>query len=114
MTCLEARKRIYDYLKNKLPDAELKEFIEHVSKCDACMEEMRITHMVYSGVAELDSDEDSDSDLDIDGALKRQMTESRFYLLRLFVIKVMAMSVDTIVFWAVLIIFIMQMRIWLL
>ncbi len=112
MTCLDARKRIYDYLNKKLPDEELKEFIDHINGCNECMEELRITHMVYSGVAELDSDKDSD--MDIDGALKRYLSDSRFHLWRVFLVKVLAMIVDTLTFWAVIIIFIMQIRIWVL
>ncbi len=112
MTCLDARKRIYDYLNNKLPDEDLKEFIDHINGCTECMEELRITHMVYSGVAELDSDKDSD--MDINGALNRYIAESKFHLWRVFLVKIMTMVVDTIVFWAVLMIFLMQIRIWIL
>ena len=112
MTCLDARKRIYDYLNHKLSDEDLKEFIDHVNGCNECMEELRITHMVYSGVAELDSDKDSN--MDIDGALKRYIADSRFYLMRIFVMKIMVMVIDTIAFWAAVIIFIMQLRMWIL
>ncbi|OON86063.1 hypothetical protein BXO88_09520 [Oribacterium sp. C9] len=112
MTCLDARKRIYDYLNNKLSDEELKSFIAHVGSCKECMEELRITHMVYSGVAELDSDKDSD--IDIDGALKKSISDAKFRLLRGFVRKIMIMVVDTIVFWAVLVMLFMQFRVWFL
>ncbi|WP_036609201.1 zf-HC2 domain-containing protein [Oribacterium sp. P6A1] len=111
MTCLDARKRIYDYLNNKLSEDELKPFIDHVGNCKECMEELRITHMVYSGVAELDSDKDTD--IDIDGALKKSITDAKFRLFRGFVRKIMIMVVDTIVFWAVLVMLIMQFRIWI-
>ena len=64
MTCLDARKKIYDYLNNKLTDVELKDFIDHVNGCDECMDELRITHMVYRGAAELDSDADTNLNID--------------------------------------------------
>ena len=112
MTCLDARKKIYDYLNNKLTDAELKDFIDHVNGCDECMDELRITHMVYRGAAELDSD--VDTNLNIDEALKKTISDSKFYLFRLFSRRIAAMVVDTIAFWAVLIIFIMQIRMWIM
>lgn len=112
MTCLDARKKIYDYLNNKLSDEDLKSFIDHVGSCKECMEELRITHMVYSGVAELDSDEDTD--INIDGALKKSISDSRFYLLRMFVRRIMTMVADVLVFWSVIIILIMQIRMWVL
>lgn len=112
MTCLEARKRIYDYLNNKLSDDELKSFISHVGTCKECMEELKITHMVYSGVAELDSDKDTD--IDIDGALKKGIADAKFHLLKGFVRKIMIMVVDTIVFWALLVMLFMQFRVWII
>ena len=77
MTCLEARKCIYDYLNNKLSDEKLQEFMEHISECDECMEELRITHMVYSGVQKLDAVDDSN--LNIDGSFRRQLMDTNTF-----------------------------------
>ena len=112
MTCLDARKKIYDYLNNKLSEEDLKSFIDHVGNCKECMEELKITHMVYSGVAELDSDKDTD--IDIDGALKKSITDAKFRLFRGFVRKIMVMVVDTVAFWALMVILLMQFRVWIL
>jgi hypothetical protein len=110
MTCLEARKRIYDYLNNRISDQELKQFLDHVENCHECMEELRITYMVYSGVAKLDSDDDSS--LNIDGTFKKNLLESRFYLFRIAARKTIRIMVDTAIFWAFLITLILQLRIW--
>lgn len=111
MTCLEARKRIYDYLNNRLSDQELKEFLNHVESCHECMEELRITHMVYSGVASLDSDDDEG--LNIDGIFRKNLQESKFYLFRLATRKVIRITIDTAIFWSILVTFILQVRIWI-
>ena len=112
MTCLEARKCIYDYLNNKLSDEKLQEFMEHISGCDECMEELRITHMVYSGVQKLDAVDDSN--LNIDGSFRRQLMDTRFYLFRIHAIRIIRMAADSVVFWAVLVTLLLQLRIWFL
>ena len=48
------------------------------------------------------------------GSLKKTISDSKFYLFRLSARRIAAMVVDTMVFWAVLIIFIMQLRIWIM
>lgn len=112
MTCLEARKCIYDYLNNELSDEKLQEFMEHISECDECMEELRITHMVYSGVQKLDAVDDSN--LNIDGSFRRQLMDTRFYLFRIHAIRIIRMAADSVVFWAVLVTLLLQLRIWFL
>lgn len=112
MTCLEARKCIYDYLNHKLSDEKLQEFMDHISECDECMEELRITHMVYSGVQKLDAVDDSN--LNIDGSFRRQLLDTKFYLFRTKALEIIRMVADSAVFWAVLVTLLLQLRIWIL
>ncbi|MFC2734711.1 MAG: anti-sigma factor family protein, partial [Oribacterium sp.] len=50
MNCLEARKCMYDYLNRDLDERTLRDFLSHLEDCPECMEELKITHMVYTGV----------------------------------------------------------------
>ncbi len=108
MTCLEARKCIYDYLNNKLSDEKLQEFMDHVAECDECMEELRITHMVYSGVQKLDAEEDSN--LNIDGSFRRMLKDTRFYLFRIHALQVIRMATDSVLFWVLPVMFLLWLR----
>lgn len=101
MKCLEARKCIFSYLNESIGDMELSEFMEHIDECPECFEELKITHMVYSGVKKLDSDDD-DSSFDIDAVFKRNLERSRRHLLLIGIIKILRMVMDTLVFWLVL------------
>ena len=76
------------------------------------MEELRITHMVYSGVQKLDAVDDSN--LNIDGSFRRQLMDTRFYLFRIHAIRIIRMAADSVVFWAVLVTLLLQLRIWFL
>lgn len=64
INCLLARKRIYAYLNDDLSDTELREFMEHVENCPECMEELKITHMVYTGAKSLDDAESGTLDFE--------------------------------------------------
>ncbi len=111
MTCLEARKCIYDYLNHNLEDERLRGFLAHLEECPDCMEELRITHMVYSGVAKLDNDDDN---LNLDREFRRTLERSRMHLLRLTGLRIARYSMDTAVFWALLFMLIMQLRRWMI
>lgn len=113
MTCLEARKCIFNYLNHNLDDETLKKFMEHLEGCPDCMEELRITHMVYSGVARLDSENDEDS-MDLDSEFRHTLEQSRFHLMKVAAVRIFRYAVDTMVFWETMIILFMQLRVWLL
>ncbi|MDD6281997.1 anti-sigma factor family protein [Oribacterium sp. HCP28S3_H8] len=113
MTCLEARKCIFNYLNHNLDDETLKKFMEHLEECPDCMEELRITHMVYSGVARLDSENDEDS-MDLDSEFRHTLEQSRFHLMKVAAVRICRYAVDTMVFWETMIILFMQLRVWLL
>ncbi len=110
MSCLEARKCIYDFLNHSLDDGRMEDFLNHVEKCGDCMEELQITHMIYSGAARLDSGDDS---LDLSKEFRKTLEQARFHLIREMFWKVGRYSMDTAAFWAVLFVLIMQIRIWI-
>lgn len=110
INCLLARKRIYAYLNDDLSDTELREFMEHVENCPECMEELKITHMVYTGAKSLDDAESGT--LDFETSFKRLLIRSKHYLLKLSMLHVMRYAVNTMSFCSVFLILLLQLRIW--
>ena len=55
MTCKEAEKLIPLFLKDELDTDDLREFMEHVDKCEECREELSIQFLVLEGMASLAS-----------------------------------------------------------
>lgn len=110
MNCLEARKCIDAYLNHRLDDETLRNFVKHIDECHECMEEFEINYMIYSGVRKLD---DVDSDLNIIADFQKTLDRAKGRLMRLTALKVARCSVDTAVFWSVLVMLLMQIRIWM-
>ena len=72
MTCKEAEKLIPLFLKDELDTADLREFMEHVDKCDECTEELSIQFLVLEGMARLESG----NVFDLQNELKTRMEEA--------------------------------------
>ncbi len=62
MTCLEAQSKIMDFIENKLPEEETREFIKHVRTCDNCYEELEIYYTLIAGMGEGPSAESANGD----------------------------------------------------
>ncbi len=72
MTCKEAEKLIPLFLKDDLDTDDLREFMEHINKCEECKEELSIQFLVLEGMARLESG----SVFDLQNELKFRMEES--------------------------------------
>lgn len=55
MKCKEAEKLIPLFLDDELEDEDLKEFMDHIEKCEECKEELTIQFLVSEGVARLET-----------------------------------------------------------
>ena len=55
MKCKEAEKLIFLFLEDELEDEDLREFMDHVEKCEECKEELTIQFLVLEGVARLET-----------------------------------------------------------
>ncbi|NWO21524.1 zf-HC2 domain-containing protein [Oribacterium sp. oral taxon 102] len=110
MNCLEARKCIYHYLNGDLGEEKLRSFLQHLTECPECMEELRITHMVYSGVAKLDSS--TDDPLDLERDFRRSLEQSRFLLLRRTGLRITCYAVETAAFWSLLLSLLLYLRLY--
>lgn len=63
MTCKEAEQMVMPYINNELDDRELGAFLEHVSSCESCYEELEIYYTLYAGLAQLDGEEVGGQDM---------------------------------------------------
>ena len=50
MDCLTFRKNINAYIGKSLPDDELNAFLQHLSSCEKCREELEINYIVSEGI----------------------------------------------------------------
>lgn len=78
MDCKCAQHAIMPYIEQRLSDAELEEFLEHVSECETCSEELEVYFTIYYALAKLDQD-DSVS-FDIKQLLKDSIEKSEEHL----------------------------------
>lgn len=54
MDCKEANKRMTDFLNHDLNSRELKGFMEHISDCKDCKEELSIQFLIQEGMIRLE------------------------------------------------------------
>ena len=76
MTCKEAEKLIPYFLKDDLDADDLREFMEHMDKCEECREELSIQFLVLEGMARLESG----NVFDLQNELKSRMEEAEHIL----------------------------------
>lgn len=55
MKCKEAEKLIPLFLDDELENDDLREFMDHIEKCEECKEELTIQFLVLEGVARLET-----------------------------------------------------------
>lgn len=55
MTCKEIEKMIPSFLNDDLDTEDLREFMEHIDKCEECREELSIQFLVREGMSRLES-----------------------------------------------------------
>lgn len=55
MECKQAEKAIPQFLADELTINELRDFMEHIEKCEECREELTIEFLVREGLSRLES-----------------------------------------------------------
>lgn len=63
MKCFEVHSLIPEYIKDKIPDKMLEEFILHVRNCSSCYHELETYYMIHKGIKVLDEDSNASYDL---------------------------------------------------
>lgn len=109
MTCREAERLVMPYINGSITDEELKAFVEHIDHCPDCREELEIYFTVDVGIRQLDEESGT---YNIKGALENALDVSRQRIHTLNLLQNTIYAVNTLCFWSVFMIFIMQVRIW--
>lgn len=109
MTCREARKLIIPFIHDELSMEETRDFLQHVRGCKACMDELEIYYIVEAG---LDKSDGEDIDYNLTAALNSHIREVYQKIFILFIGRVLKYSINTLMFFGVFIIAMMQLRIW--
>ena len=109
MTCREARKLIIPFIHDELSMEETRDFLQHVRGCKACMDELEIYYIVEAG---LDKSDGEDIDYNLTAALNSHIREAYQKIFILFIGRVLKYYINTLMFFGVFIIAMMQLRIW--
>lgn len=80
MTCFEAQSMITKYLNDELSYDELESFLDHISTCENCREELEIYYTLITGMKQLDEDKVLTSNFH--KALEKKLMNSRNLLIR--------------------------------
>lgn len=62
MTCQETQRKIMSFIDRRLSKAETQGFIEHVSSCSECMDELEINYIMTAAMRELDEGVEGETD----------------------------------------------------
>ena len=109
MTCREAQRLVTPYINGSITDQELEEFLKHIDSCPDCREELEIYFTVDVGIRQLD---EGTGTYNIKGALENALALSRQRIHSLHLLKAARYAVNTLCFWSVLAVLIIQVRIW--
>ena len=109
MTCREAERLVMPYINGSITDEELKAFVEHIDHCPDCREELEIYFTVDVCMRQLD---DGTGCYNFNGALDTSLELSRQRIERLILLHNAIYGVNTLCFWSVFVILIVQIRIW--
>ena len=109
MTCLEAQSNIMAFIEKKLPDDVIPDFVKHMRYCKNCREELEIYFTVDVGIRQLDQETGT---YNIKGALETALELSRQRVHTLGILETARYAVNTLCFWAVLAVLVLQFRMW--
>lgn len=101
MDCKEAEKMVQPYIENKIPPKKLEEFMEHISHCPSCYDELETYYTIYFAMKYLDEDRHSSYNIKkmLDEDLKKRIQYVKRHR-RKRIITVVALVV--LVFWLIL------------
>lgn len=106
MNCREAERLIRMFIENDIAGEELEEFVEHVTRCESCKEELAIQYLVSEGMIHLEEGNtfDLQKELEekfsqVEKKVKARHIFRRFlYVLELLVIFIILIMVIMVIF----------------
>ena len=109
MLCKEAERLVMPYIRRELDDEVMEEFLEHIESCENCKEELEIYYTVEAGIRQLSRGTGS---YNIKGELEADIQVSRQRLYDLRILKMLRYSADTLIVLSVVVMLVLQFRIW--
>ncbi len=79
MDCKEAQRCIHLFLKDELDLDTAYQFVEHISSCSECMEELTVEYLLLEGISRLENAEDIDVQSELEDRLNRTITRKKVY-----------------------------------
>jgi hypothetical protein len=81
MDCQKAEEMINCYINRTLSVEELEEFLNHISTCTSCYDELETHFIVHEAMRQLDDDEE-ETTLDFHQLLDMDLDRSQHYIFR--------------------------------
>lgn len=108
MTCKETRKLIIPFIHDELSMEDTRDFLEHVKNCKGCMDELEIYYIVEG----LDKVDVGNINYNLTASLKGHIREAYQRIFITFMFKVLIYAIDTLMVFGVIVMALMQLRIW--
>ena len=109
MTCQEAERLVFPYIRDELDGDTVEAFLEHIDSCEACSEELEICFTVDVGLKKLDSGTGA---YDIAGDLERKLEDSYDEIKRMWSFRMFKYSAATLGLMGLALTFLVQCRVW--
>ena len=110
-SCREIEKMVMPYINHQLDEVQLEQFLKHIKSCASCREELEIYYTVSLGLRQLDS---GSGVYDIAGSLEESMENAWLTVRTARLRRVICYAADTLDIASVLVMLLMQIRIWIL
>lgn len=79
MTCSKVQSLITPFINNKLSLKELEAFVNHISSCSVCREELEVYYALLTAMKQLDEDKNLSSDFGIELDQKLERARERIF-----------------------------------
>ena len=109
MDCRQEWHEIQPFIRGQLNGEQTKEFLEHLDQCPSCREELEIYYTIEVGLEQLDS---TDHNFNIVVELNRYISEARRSIEMARLLDIGKYTIETLVFLCVMVMLLLQFRIW--
>lgn len=75
MTCIEAQKKMTQFIHEKLNKKELEDFLIHIRSCESCREDLEIYYTLFASIKLLDEDKNKGENNAVDFERKLRRAE---------------------------------------
>lgn len=79
MDCKETQKYIMSFLRDELEDSVTDSFMEHVSNCKDCMEELTIQYLVEEGLQRLETGSAFDAQKELEEKIQQAIARRKLH-----------------------------------